>query len=151
MLRLRPSPATCARPASRTSCSLLRRSNLSPRRSVKTLTKAHVLETCPDPTCPCSSMPPLDQEIDYKRPLTMSAYSQHLIISTGKNDWKSRIEDERDNGTSWGQITGDFKTLLGRKGGFRRVCVFVHLSCVVVQFGIKKYRDGSRVGVSPGE
>lgn len=131
MLRLRPSRATCARPAPRTPCSLLRRSNLSPLRSVQTLTGPYVLERCPDPTCPCSSMPSLEKEIDYEKPLTMSAYSQHLIISTGKSDWKSRIEDERDNGTTWGQITGDLKTLLGRKGGFRQVCVFVHPSCAV--------------------
>ncbi|OCT45660.1 sucrase/ferredoxin-like family protein Fmi1 [Cladophialophora carrionii] len=65
-------------------------------------------------------MPPLDQEIDHKNSLngTISAHSQHLIISTGRSDWTSRIEDERENGTSWGKVVGDLKALLGRKGEF---------------------------------
>ncbi|EXJ60951.1 hypothetical protein A1O7_05104 [Cladophialophora yegresii CBS 114405] len=66
-------------------------------------------------------MPSLDQEIDHKNPLngTISPHSQHLIISTGRSDWTSRIEDERENGTSWGKVVGDLKGLMGRKGEFR--------------------------------
>jgi prenyl protein peptidase len=68
-------------------------------------------------------MPPLDQVIDHKNTLngTISAHSQHLIISTGRSDWMSRIEDESENGTSWGKVVGDLKTLLGRKGEFHDV------------------------------
>ncbi|KIX99341.1 uncharacterized protein Z520_04917 [Fonsecaea multimorphosa CBS 102226] len=48
----------------------------------------------------------------------MSPYAQHLLISTGRSDWTSRIEDEHNNGTAWGKVVGDVKTLLGRHGQF---------------------------------
>jgi hypothetical protein len=69
-------------------------------------------------------MPTLDQPIDFKNPLggTISAHNQHLIISTGRADWTSRIEDEAENGTAWGRALGDLKGLLGRKGEFQEVC-----------------------------
>ena len=107
-----------------TSGFILRRAITSLRHP--TLPPFPVVESCPDPTCPCSSMPTLNQEIDHKSTLngTISAHSQHLIISTGRHDWSSRIEDESDNGTSWGKVTGDLKSLLGRKGEFHDVCYY---------------------------
>ncbi|OAP57713.1 hypothetical protein AYL99_08451 [Fonsecaea erecta] len=79
-----------------------------------------VVETCPEPTCPCRSSPKLDLEIDRTKNLngSMSPYAQHLLISTGQSDWTSRIEDEHQNGTAWGKVVGDVKALLGRHGQF---------------------------------
>ncbi|KIW29042.1 uncharacterized protein PV07_04888 [Cladophialophora immunda] len=79
-----------------------------------------IVETCPEPTCPCRSTPKLDLEIDRTKNLngSMSPYAQHLLISTGQSDWTSRIEDEHNNGTSWGKVIGDVKALLGRHGQF---------------------------------
>ncbi|KAJ9617729.1 hypothetical protein H2204_013482 [Knufia peltigerae] len=77
-----------------------------------------VIPTCPDPTCPCSSMP-AGLDIDRKAHLsgTMSAHSQHLIVSTGRSDWTSRIENERDTAV-WGRFTADVKSMMGRRGEF---------------------------------
>ncbi|KAL2424430.1 hypothetical protein ABEF95_009749 [Exophiala dermatitidis] len=47
----------------------------------------------------------------------MSPYSQHLIIPTGRSDWTSKIEDEKDT-AAWGRFTAEMKTLLGRGGEF---------------------------------
>ncbi|KAI9827987.1 MAG: hypothetical protein M1819_006830 [Sarea resinae] len=58
-------------------------------------------------------MPEMD--LDRKSPLngTMAAYAQQMLISTGKDDWTSRIEDEDDAGFIKG-----LKGLLGRGGQF---------------------------------
>lgn len=63
-------------------------------------------------------------EIDHSRSLegTMSPYAQHLLISTGQSDWKSRIEDEKDSPAAWGGLVGEVKALLGRGGEFFDVC-----------------------------
>ncbi|KAJ9604791.1 hypothetical protein H2200_010906 [Cladophialophora chaetospira] len=122
MPRLRPTSLLHMRTGSSIPRHVFRRTRLHSRRTL-TIRKPPpppfpVVQSCPDPTCPCSSMPELDQEIDHEKTLngTMSAHSQHLIISTGQNDWRSRIEDERENGTSWGSVVGDLKALLGRSG-----------------------------------
>ncbi|KEF63881.1 uncharacterized protein A1O9_01859 [Exophiala aquamarina CBS 119918] len=47
----------------------------------------------------------------------MSPYAQHLLLSTGRMDWTSRIEDERDT-ASWGRLTSEMKGILGRGGEF---------------------------------
>lgn len=57
-------------------------------------------------------MPP-DLDIDRKSPLlnTMAAYSEQVILCTGKEDWESNIEHEQGE-------TGDFvkglKSVIGR-------------------------------------
>lgn len=65
---------------------------------------------------------PAGLDIDHKRRLngTMSPYAQHLIVSTGRSDWTSRIEDERDTAV-WGKFTSQVKALLGRGGEFHDV------------------------------
>ncbi len=50
----------------------------------------------------------------------MSPYTQHLIVSTGRSDWTSRIEDEKDTAV-WGRFTADVKASLGRGGEFHDV------------------------------
>ncbi|EXJ91548.1 hypothetical protein A1O3_00096 [Capronia epimyces CBS 606.96] len=59
----------------------------------------------------------LDIERTYNLNGTMSPYAQHLIISTGRSDWTSRIEDERDTAV-WGRFTAEIKAVLGRGGEF---------------------------------
>jgi len=58
-------------------------------------------------------MPP-GLDIDHKRPLngTMPAYSQQVLICTGKDDWMSRIEEEN----SGDNLAADIKELVGRGG-----------------------------------
>ncbi|KAL8954440.1 MAG: hypothetical protein Q9183_007119, partial [Haloplaca sp. 2 TL-2023] len=48
--------------------------------------------------CDCDPQIPADLGIDYSRPLanTVAPYDQHIVISTGKGDWTSRIEDENE-------------------------------------------------------
>ncbi|EHY55268.1 hypothetical protein HRR83_009069 [Exophiala dermatitidis] len=77
-----------------------------------------VIPKCPAATCTCSLMPE-GLDIDREKNLngTMSPYSQHLIIPTGRSDWTSKIEDEKDTAV-WGRFTAEIKTLLGRGGEF---------------------------------
>ncbi|KIW18181.1 hypothetical protein PV08_02469 [Exophiala spinifera] len=58
-------------------------------------------------------------DIDRKAHLsgTMSAHRQHLVVSSGRSDWTSRIENERDT-AAWGKFTADVKSMLGRGGEF---------------------------------
>lgn len=74
------------------------------------------IPTCPSPTCECADMPP-DLDIDMEKKLngSIAAYSEHVIVSTGQADWKSRIEDEKDT-APWGEIVASTRTLLGPKG-----------------------------------
>lgn len=80
-----------------------------------------VIPKCPAATCTCSLMPE-GLDIDREKNLngTMSPYSQHLIIPTGRSDWTSKIEDEKDTAV-WGRFTAEIKTLLGRGGEFHDV------------------------------
>ncbi|GME59456.1 Fmi1 protein [Neofusicoccum parvum] len=52
-------------------------------------------------------------EIDHKQNLngTMGAYAEQILIATGKDDWKSRIEEEDD-----AHLQRRVKDILGRKG-----------------------------------
>ncbi|KAL1622999.1 Altered inheritance of mitochondria protein 32 [Neofusicoccum ribis] len=52
-------------------------------------------------------------EIDHKQNLngTMGAYAEQILIATGKDDWKSRIEEEDD-----AHLQRSVKDILGRKG-----------------------------------
>ncbi|KAF2836901.1 sucrose cleavage family protein [Patellaria atrata CBS 101060] len=73
-----------------------------------------VIKTCPSPTCECRPMPTgldIDREQDLNG--TMAAYGEHVLISTGKDDWKSRIEDEE---IGPGELAREMKKLLGRGG-----------------------------------
>lgn len=56
----------------------------------------------------------------------MSPYAQHLVIPTGRSDWTSKIEDEKDTAV-WGKFTADMKTLLGRRGEFHDVRFYLVL------------------------
>lgn len=96
------------------------------------LTPFPVIQTCPSPSCSCAEMP-TGLDIDKSRDLngSMSAYAQHLIISSGQSDWTSRIEDERDT-ASWGRFASDIKSALGRNGEFHDVRVCTKQSPVAI-------------------
>ncbi|KAF1844727.1 leucyl-tRNA synthetase [Cucurbitaria berberidis CBS 394.84] len=71
-------------------------------------------QTCPSPTCECASTPP-DLDIDRKAPLlnTMAAYSEQVIICTGKEDWTSNIEQEEGE---TGAFVKGLKGVIGKGG-----------------------------------
>lgn len=78
-----------------------------------------VIESCPSPTCQCRDMPEgLDIEKEQILNGSMAAYAEQILISTGKSDWKSRIEDEE--GTHGDAVRG-LKGLLGPRGKFSDV------------------------------
>jgi hypothetical protein len=59
-------------------------------------------------------------KIDHSKSLngTMAAYSEQVLICTGKDDWLSRIEEEN----SGDNLAADIKELLGRGGVYSDVC-----------------------------
>jgi len=60
------------------------------------LTPYQSVPSCPEPTCECAATPSLREPIDRQANIRESApgYVHHVVISTGKSDWSSRIEDE---------------------------------------------------------
>lgn len=87
------------------------------RISISTPPPFPVVETCPNPTCQCQETPP-DLDIDHEAPLngTTAAYAEQVLISTGRSDWKSRIEDDDD-----GVLVKQLKKFLGRGGKYSDV------------------------------
>jgi len=61
--------------------------------------------------------------IDTAHPLngTMAAYTQQVLIATGRPDWVSRIEED-GQGEGWGALARGLKGLLGRRGKYADVC-----------------------------
>ncbi|OAL55485.1 Sucraseferredoxin-like protein, partial [Pyrenochaeta sp. DS3sAY3a] len=100
--------------------SFARRSQLLLRRSIPQFSTPHLrhqstipyTETCPSPTCQCGSTP-ADLDIDRKARLlnTASAYSEQVIICTGKEDWASNIEHEEG---ATGEFVKGLKSVIGR-------------------------------------
>ncbi|KAI9785257.1 MAG: Altered inheritance of mitochondria protein 32 [Peltula sp. TS41687] len=80
----------------------------------------HVIQPAPSScsrSTTCSPTPLEGLEIDYRLPLngTMAPYAQHVVICTGKRDWKSRIEDDEEAGN---YFVRTLKGLLGRGGKY---------------------------------
>ncbi|KAI9685526.1 MAG: hypothetical protein M1822_004384 [Bathelium mastoideum] len=73
-----------------------------------------IVEACPSPTCACRETP-TGLDIDQKLPLnnTIARYTEQVIISTGKDDWPSRIEDDTDSA-----LARELRGLLGRGGKY---------------------------------
>ncbi|KAF2811809.1 sucrose cleavage family protein [Mytilinidion resinicola] len=71
-----------------------------------------IIESCPSPTCACRAAPK-NLDIDREEPLNgkMAAYAEQVIVSTGRDDWSSRIEDEE-------HLAKSLKGFLGRGGKF---------------------------------
>jgi len=61
---------------------------------------------------------PQGLDIDREQNLngTMAAYAEQVLISTGKNDWSSKIEDDND-----AVFQRELKGILGRDGKFSNV------------------------------
>ncbi|EME47262.1 hypothetical protein DOTSEDRAFT_69267 [Dothistroma septosporum NZE10] len=56
-----------------------------------------VVESCPSPTCSCREPPAgLDIEREQNISGSMATYAEQILISTGRNDWTSKIEDEEE-------------------------------------------------------
>ncbi|GAB7365000.1 hypothetical protein MBLNU230_g5783t1 [Neophaeotheca triangularis] len=73
-----------------------------------------VTATCPAPTCQCREMPSgLDIEQEQNLNGSLASYAEQVLISTGKEDWTSKIEDEEDAG-----FLRLLKGMLGRGGKF---------------------------------
>ncbi|KAF2218749.1 Sucrase/ferredoxin-like-domain-containing protein [Elsinoe ampelina] len=100
-------------------CPLRPRISAFPRReasriSIPTPPPFPVVDSCPNPTCQCQETP-AGLEIDQDAPLngTTAAYAEQVLISTGKTDWKSRIEDDED-----AVLVKQLKKFLGRGGKY---------------------------------
>lgn len=93
----------------------------------------HTLEQCPSPTCPCRETPQ-GLEIDHEKPLagTMPSYAEHVVVSTGKSNWPSKIEDDETT-----PVVRELKQRLGRDGKFSNV------SCCITRTCHRKARDMS--------
>ena len=76
-----------------------------------------VIQSCPSPSCPCQETPS-GLDINRELPLsgTMPAYIEHVIFSTGRTDWTSRIED--DEGLD---VVKKMKSMLTRDGKYSNV------------------------------
>lgn len=61
---------------------------------------------------------PADLDIEQEQNIngSMPTYAEQVLICTGKEDWKSKIEDEDD-----GLLVKELKKLLGRNGKFSDV------------------------------
>lgn len=90
--------------------------------------QSHHLSFPVAPCCPpgrgCYAQTPSDIGIDTKKPLsgTVPPYTQHVVISTGRDDWASRIESEQGS-----NLARDLKELLGPKGEFHNVGPLTYL------------------------
>jgi len=75
------------------------------------------IESCPAPTCQCRETPPgLDIEREQGINGSMPTYAEQVLISTGKDDWTSRIEDDEGS-----ELVRQIKNFLGRNGKYSDV------------------------------
>ncbi|KAH7125594.1 Sucrase/ferredoxin-like-domain-containing protein [Dendryphion nanum] len=111
ILRTRPIPPRNPRPPSRSLHPLRLFSTTFPLQSSPTIPYT---PACPPSTCSCTPTPP-GLDIDHKSPLlhTMPFYTSHVVVSTGKQDWTNRIEDEE---TPAGDFIRGLKGVVGRGG-----------------------------------
>jgi hypothetical protein len=75
------------------------------------------IESCPAPTCQCRETPAgLDIEREQNINGSMPTYAEQVLISTGKDDWTSRIEDDEG-----GALVRQIKSFLGKDGKYSDV------------------------------
>lgn len=68
------------------------------RISIPTPPAFPVIDVCPAPTCQCGEMPAgLDIDREHNLNGTMAAYAEQVLISTGRSDWKSKIDEEDES------------------------------------------------------
>jgi hypothetical protein len=51
---------------------------------------------------------------------SMAAYAEQILVSTGRNDWKSRIERDDE-----AVFVRQLKSFLGRRGKYSDVCLHI--------------------------
>ena len=80
-----------------------------------------VLESCPVQTCQCRETPKgLDIEREQNINGSMASYAEQVLVCTGRNDWKSKIEEEDE-----GVLVKKLKSFLGRGGKYSDVRALV--------------------------
>ena len=87
--------------------------------------KHHIptLDECPSPTCQCRETPEgLDIDRESKLNGTMPAYALQVIVSTGRTDWKSRIQDDEDSA-----LVNQLAKFTGPKGKYSDVSIYCTL------------------------
>ena len=78
-----------------------------------------VLETTPSPTCACRESPPgLDIDREANLNGTMAAYAEQVLISTGRSDWKSNIEEDEGS-----VLVKQLRKFIGRGGKYTNVSI----------------------------
>ena len=91
--------------------------------------KHHIptLDECPSPTCQCRETPEgLDIDRETKLNGTMPAYALQVIVSTGRTDWKSRIQDDEDSA-----LVNQLAKFTGPKGKYSDVRT--HLNTTIMR------------------
>lgn len=77
------------------------------------------IEKCPSPTCQCRETPPgLDIEREQSLNGSMAAYAEQVLVSTGRSDWVSRIEEDAD-----AHFIRQMKGFIGPKGKYSDVSI----------------------------
>lgn len=80
------------------------------------------VETCPSPMCGCANTPAMPEglAIDRTSPLNgvVAPFAKQVLVCTGRDDWASRIEDEKEEGFN---LAADLKKRFGRGGQHRDV------------------------------
>lgn len=104
-------------PAARPTASLARRSYASRIDIPFAPPPVPTIESCPSPTCQCRETPAgLDIEREQGINGSMPTYAEQVLISTGKEDWTSRIEDDEGS-----VLVRQIKNFLGRNGKYSDV------------------------------
>lgn len=81
------------------------------------------IATCPPSSCPCAAMP-RDLDIDRVQDMKGSTqqYAHHVLIRTGRDWWKNKIEDEGMEGVTGGpNFAKSLQQLVGKGGKFYNV------------------------------
>jgi hypothetical protein len=97
-----------------------------------------VIESCPVPTCQCRQMPEglqIEQEQNING--SMPAYAQQVLVSTGRNNWASKIEDDEGN-----PVARRLKSFLGRGGKYSNVRATV---CILT---LRQRRTNRKIAIS---
>lgn len=90
---------------------------LSSARSPRYHRYIHTIQKCPPASCSCRETPQ-GLDIDHEKQLrgTVPSYAEHVVVSTGRSDWPSKIEDDAEV-----PLVAALKTKLGRDGIFSNV------------------------------
>ena len=116
-LSIWPSPSLISRCVSNTRRSSVFRKHYST--SPDPFARLPIIQKCPDCNLEGVCSQPEGLDIDHDRSLanTTPFHQRHLLVSTGKNDWSSKIENE----PGYGAIARLLKEDLGPKGPYHKV------------------------------